>query len=46
DKTVKNYVSHILAKLGMKSRTEAAAYAVSVEAERKMRYPAEDWSAD
>ena len=46
DKTVKNYVSHILAKLDMTSRTEAAAYAASIEAERKMRYPAEDWSAD
>jgi len=43
DKTVKNYVSHMLTKLGMSSRTEAAAYAASVRAERKNRYPAEDW---
>jgi len=27
EKTVKNYVSHVLAKLGMERRTEAAAYA-------------------
>jgi DNA-binding NarL/FixJ family response regulator len=27
EKTVKNYVSHLLAKLGMERRTEAAAYA-------------------
>jgi len=43
DKTVKNYVSHMLTKLDMSSRTEAAAYAASVKAERKTRYPAEDW---
>ncbi|MFV2000649.1 MAG: response regulator [Acidimicrobiia bacterium] len=43
DKTVKNYVSHMLTKLDMTSRTEAAAYAASVKAERKTRYPAEDW---
>jgi DNA-binding NarL/FixJ family response regulator len=27
EKTVKNYVSHLLSKLGMERRTEAAAYA-------------------
>ena len=27
EKTVKNYVSHLLAKLGMQRRSEAAAYA-------------------
>jgi len=43
DKTVKNYVSHMLTKLDMSSRTEAAAYAASVRAERQNRYPAEDW---
>jgi DNA-binding NarL/FixJ family response regulator len=46
DKTVKNYVSHILSKLEMASRTEAAAYAASIEAERKARYAPEDWSTD
>ena len=34
EKTVKNYVSHLLAKLGMERRTEAAAYAARL-AERK-----------
>lgn len=43
DKTVKNYVSHMLTKLDMSSRTEAAALAASVKAEREIRYPAEDW---
>jgi DNA-binding NarL/FixJ family response regulator len=28
EKTVKNYVSHVLAKLGLQSRTQAAVYAV------------------
>lgn len=46
DKTVKNYVSHILSKLEMASRTEAAAYAASVKASRKAKYPAEDWIVD
>jgi two-component system, NarL family, response regulator DevR len=34
EKTVKNYVSHLLAKLGMQRRTEAAAYAARL-AERR-----------
>ena len=46
DKTVKNYVSHILSKLEMSSRTEAATYAVNIEAERRTRYAPEDWSTD
>ncbi len=46
DKTVKNYVSHILAKLEMSSRTEAAAYAASLKAKLTATYPAEDWTAD
>jgi two-component system response regulator DevR len=46
DKTVKNYVSHILAKLEMASRTEAATYAASIAAERRARYAPEDWAAD
>jgi two-component system response regulator DevR len=36
EKTVKNYVSNLLAKLGMSRRTEAAAYAARL-AERKLR---------
>jgi len=46
DKTVKNYVSHILAKLGLASRTEAAAYVAKLAAEHSVMYPAEDWSTD
>jgi DNA-binding NarL/FixJ family response regulator len=37
EKTVKNYMSSILSKLGMTRRTEAAAYAVRL-AERRSRY--------
>ena len=43
DKTVKNYVSHILAKLGVASRAEAAAYAADVTSRNTATYPAEDW---
>jgi two-component system response regulator DevR len=38
EKTVKNYVSHLLAKLGMQRRTEAAAYAATL-AERRRQNP-------
>jgi DNA-binding NarL/FixJ family response regulator len=46
DKTIKNYVSHILSKLEMTSRTEAATYAANIEAERRARYAPEDWVTD
>lgn len=35
EKTVKNYVSSLLAKLGMERRTQAAAFAARIEAERR-----------
>jgi len=35
EKTVKNYVSSLLAKLGMERRTQVAAYAAQLEAERE-----------
>jgi DNA-binding NarL/FixJ family response regulator len=35
EKTVKNYVSNLLAKLGMSRRTEAAAYAARLEERRR-----------
>lgn len=38
EKTVKNYVSNLLSKLGMKRRTEAAAYAARLAARRENRY--------
>ncbi len=46
DKTVKNYVSHILSKLEMTSRTEAATYATGIEADRRARYAPEDWGTE
>lgn len=35
EKTVKNYVSSLLAKLGMERRTQVAAYAARMDAERE-----------
>jgi two-component system, NarL family, response regulator DevR len=35
EKTVKNYVSHLLAKLGMGRRSEAAAYAARLSERRR-----------
>ena len=43
EKTVKNYVSNLLAKMGMSRRSEAAAYAARVEEQRKHHYPPEEW---
>lgn len=43
EKTVKNYVSNVLSKLEMSRRSEAAAYAARIEAEREHRYPPEQW---
>jgi len=37
EKTVKNYVSHLLAKLGVERRTEAAAYAATLAERRRAR---------
>jgi DNA-binding NarL/FixJ family response regulator len=42
EKTVKNYVSNLLAKLGMHRRSEAAAYMARVAAHRES-YPPEEW---
>lgn len=38
EKTVKNYVSNMLAKLGMSRRTEAAAFAARLEERHRKRY--------
>ena len=38
EKTVKNYVSNMLAKLGMSRRTEAAAFAARLEERRRNKY--------
>ena len=38
EKTIKNYVSNILAKLGMDRRTEAAAFAARLEERERQRF--------
>jgi DNA-binding NarL/FixJ family response regulator len=43
EKTVKNYVSNMLAKLGMHRRSEAAAYMARVAASNEEEYPPEEW---
>jgi DNA-binding NarL/FixJ family response regulator len=43
EKTVKNYVSNVLAKLEMSRRSEAAAFAARLQAEKEHRYPPEQW---
>jgi DNA-binding NarL/FixJ family response regulator len=42
EKTVKNYVSNMLAKLGMGRRSEAAAYAARIEERESLRRPGRD----
>ena len=44
EKTVKNYVSNLLSKLEMSRRSEAAAYAARLQADRAKKYPPEEWS--
>ncbi len=44
EKTVKNYVSNLLAKMGMSRRSEAAAYVARLDAE-KNSLPPEEWPA-
>ena len=43
EKTVKNYVSSLLTKMGMSSRTEAAAYVARIETEHEGPKALEDW---
>ena len=43
EKTVKNYVSNMLTKLGMSRRAEAAAYAARRRAQTEQRFPAGSW---
>ncbi|MDH3306012.1 MAG: response regulator transcription factor [Acidimicrobiia bacterium] len=45
EKTVKNYVSNLLAKLEMSRRSEAAAYAARLAAKKEHEYPPESWEA-
>lgn len=44
EKTVKNYVSNLLAKMGMSRRSEAAAYVARLDAEKRS-LPPEEWPA-
>jgi DNA-binding NarL/FixJ family response regulator len=44
EKTVKNYVSNLLAKMGMSRRTEAAAYVARLDAANES-LPPEEWPA-
>ena len=41
EKTVKNYVSNILAKMGMSNRSEAAAYVARLKGEQEA--DSEEW---
>lgn len=43
EKTVKNYVSNVLAKMGMSRRSEAAAYVARAKAEKEGSDPPESW---
>ncbi len=43
EKTIKNYVSNLLAKLGMSTRAEAAAFAARREASTQREDPPEAW---
>lgn len=43
EKTVKNYVSNLLAKMGMRRRSQAAAYVAQVEAVTEAPTQAESW---
>lgn len=43
EKTVKNYVSTLLAKLGMSRRSEDAAYVARIEASKQEKTVAESW---
>ncbi len=43
EKTVKNYVSDMLARLGMSRRSEAAAFAARLDAGKEHHYPPESW---
>jgi DNA-binding NarL/FixJ family response regulator len=43
EKTVKNYVSNLLAKMGMSRRSEAAAHVARVNAERESQLIPESW---
>jgi DNA-binding NarL/FixJ family response regulator len=43
EKTVKNYVSNLLMKMGIRHRAGAAAHLVRIQAEARHAYPPADW---
>ncbi|MGD2101104.1 MAG: response regulator transcription factor [Acidimicrobiia bacterium] len=43
EKTVKNYVSAILERIGVPTRSAAAAYVARIQAESEIHLPSEDW---
>jgi DNA-binding NarL/FixJ family response regulator len=43
EKTVKNYVSNLLMKMGIRHRAGAAAHLVRIQAESSHPYPPSDW---
>jgi two-component system, NarL family, response regulator DevR len=43
EKTVKNYVSNLLMKMGIRHRAGAAAHLVRIQAEARHEYPPSDW---
>jgi len=43
EKTVKNYVSNVLMKMGIRHRAGAAAHLVRIQAESSHQYPPSDW---
>jgi DNA-binding NarL/FixJ family response regulator len=45
EKTVKNYVSNLLAKMNMARRSEAAAYVARLDAEKESAEPPQDWES-
>jgi DNA-binding NarL/FixJ family response regulator len=44
EKTVKNYVSTLLMKMGIRNRAGAAAHLVKAEADANHEYPPADWN--
>ncbi len=46
EKTVKNYVSNLLTKMGMSRRSEAAAYVARIEGEHEGAEAAQGWGED
>lgn len=46
EKTVKNYVSNLLTKMGMSRRSEVAAYAARRAAATESRFPASTWDEE